>query len=274
MSDHTRRSLLWHFATGAAALRVLADERTGQMPGRPPAGAETASKATGENIMAIAAHPGDGFFAMGAPVALEVSLGGKGTFLSLSLGERGSASIPPARYGELQREASEHAARILGAQTSFLTWPDGEVPVNDEIKFAVCDLIRQYKPAIVVTHWKGSWHKDHRACYDIVNDAIFYAGLPAIVRRGPAHAVAKVFYADNWEDAEGFRADTYLDITPVYERWSEACAVFPMWRGENGFRYNDYYRSLAIDRGCLSGVRYAAALMSPPDQLVRHVRAL
>jgi len=86
--------------------------------------------------------------------------------------------------------------------------------------------------------------------------------------------VKSLFFADNWEDAEGFAADTYLDITPVFDQWLEACAVFPMWRGETGFRYNDYYRSLAVERGCLSGFTYAVALMSPPEQLIRHVHAL
>lgn len=266
--DHARRHFLEFLGLGAGVMSAA------QMPGRPASASSENSPAARSNIMAIAAHPGDAFFAMGAPVALEASLGGQGVFLSLSLGERGSASIPPARYGALQREASERAARMLASRASFLTWPDGEIPVNDEVKFAVCDMIRLYKPAILVTHWKGSWHKDHKACYDIVNDAVFYAGLPAIARKDPAHAVSRIFYADNWEDADGFRADTYLDITPVFDRWSEACATFPMWRGENGFRYNDYYRSLAIERGCLSGSRYAVALMSPPEQLVRHVRSL
>jgi hypothetical protein len=70
----------------------------------------------------------------------------------------------------------------------------------------------------------------------MVNDAVFCAGLPAIARKDPAHAVSKTFYADNWEDADGFRVDTFLDITPVFDRWIEACAAFPMWLGENGFR--------------------------------------
>ena len=211
---------------------------------------------------------------MGAPVALEASRGAQACFLSLSLGERGSATIPAARYGTMQREASERAAGMLSAKAAFLTSPDGEIPVSEEVKFAVCDAIRQHKPAIVITHWKGSWHKDHRACYDIVNDALFYAGLPAIARKDPAHAAPKVFYADNWEDDDGFRPDTYLDITPVFDRWLGACAAFPMWRGENGIRYEDYYRSLAVARGCVSGARYAVALMSPAQQLVRHTRSL
>ena len=268
MQRQTRRRFLEYLGLGAGALTAA------QMPGRPPSAVPSGSRPSGSAIMAIAAHPGDAFFAMGAPVALETSRGAAGVFLSLSLGERGSASIPPGRYGAMQRDSAERAATMLGAHTAFLTWTDGEIPVNDEIKFAVCDMIRRYKPAIVITHWKGSWHKDHKACFDIVADAIFYAGLPVIARTDPAHNVSKTFYADNWEDADGFRADTYLDITPVFDRWMEACALFPMWRGENGFRYNDYYRSLAVARGCLGGSRYAVALMSPAEQLVRHVSSL
>ncbi|MGB7434083.1 MAG: PIG-L family deacetylase [Candidatus Acidiferrum sp.] len=222
--------------------------------------------------MAIAAHPGDAFFAMGAPVAIAGHSGGQASLLSLSLGERGSASISAEKYGGLQREASQKAAALIGAKALFLTYPDGEIPVNEEAKFAVCDLIRQYKPSTIVTHWKGTWHKDHRACYEIVQDAIFYAGLPAVVRQEPAHGIKKLFFSDNWEDATGFAADTYLDITSVFDRWLNACGAFPMWHGENGFRYNDYYGSIAVARGCLSNFNRAVALMSPEEQRVQRIR--
>lgn len=224
--------------------------------------------------MAIAAHPGDAFFAMGAPVALATHLGGQGFFLSLSLGEKGSATIPPAKYGAMQQKASNEAAALLGASALFLHYGDGAIPDNDEAAFAVCDLIRQHKPHVVVTHWKGSWHKDHRACNEIVQNAIFYAALPGFARQQPAHSVSTLYYADNWEDADNFVADTYLDITPAYDQWLKACGVFPMWRGETGFRYNDYYSSLAIGCGCLSGSRQAVSLMSPAEQRIQHMRAL
>jgi hypothetical protein len=107
-----------------------------------------------------------------------------------------------------------------------------------------------------------------------VQDAIFCAALPTIARKLPPHSVRKLFFDDNWEDATGFVPDTYLDITPVFQRWMDACAVFPMWRGENGFRYNDYYRSLAVARGCVANFEKAVALMSPPEQQVQHVHTL
>jgi len=274
MNSPNRRNFLRDLGLGMAALPAAERSATGQLPGAPPSGGSTTQVSPPLSVMAIAAHPGDGFFAMGAPVALQVHLGGKGVFLSLSLGERGSAKMPPAEYGALQRQSSDRAAQMLGASTEFLTYPDGEVPASEEAKLRVCDLIRQDKPDVIVTHWRGSWHKDHQACHQVVNDAVFYAGLPALSRQLPAHSVKKIFFADNWEDADGFVADTYLDISPIFDRWMEACAVFPMWRGENGFRYNDYYRSLAIGRGCLGGSPYAVALMSSPEQLVHHVHAL
>jgi len=275
MDHHSRRTFLKDLSLGTAAFSTAAEgPRVSQMPGRPASGDAAPQTTIASSMMAIAAHPGDAFFAMGAAVALQVHLGGEGVFLSLSLGEKGSSTIPPAEYGARQRAAAEQAARALGARAEFLAYPDGEIPANDEAKLAVCDLIRRHQPALVVTHWRGSWHKDHQACYEVVNDAVFYAGLPALARPQPAHPVRGLFFADNWEDAAGFTADTYLDVTPVFERWREACAAFPMWRGETGFRYNDYYGSLAVARGCLSGSPYAIALMSSPEQLVRHVHAL
>jgi N-acetylglucosamine malate deacetylase 1 len=271
MGSPTRRNFLKDLGWGTAAFSLPAGQGR-PMPGRPASGGATTPGPV--RIMAIAAHPGDVFFAMGAPVALEVHAGGEGVLLSLSLGEKGSATIAPARYGAMQRNASERGARLLGAQAVFLAYPDGEIPANDEAKFAVCDLIREYKPDVVITHWRGSWHKDHRACYRIVTDAIFYAALPAIARSRPPHAVRNLFFADNWEDAAGFNGDTYLDVSPVFSRWQQACAVFPMWRGQTGFRYDDYYRSRAVGMGCVAGFNYAVTLMLPPEQLVRRQRTL
>jgi len=225
-------------------------------------------------LMAVAAHPGDALFTMGAAVAQHIHNGGRGVFLSLSLGERGSPTIAPAEYGAMQRAATEKAASMLGAQAAFLSYPDAEIPLSDEASLAVCDLIRQFKPAIIVTHWGGSWHKDHQNCHAIVRDAIFYAGLKSLARELPAHPVRRLFFAENWEDITNFQPDTFLDISAVYDKWVEACGQFPMWRGETGFRYHDYYRSLAVLRGCLGGFQYAVALMSSAEQREQRVHAL
>ncbi|HZY62168.1 MAG TPA: PIG-L family deacetylase [Edaphobacter sp.] len=270
MSHTERRSFLAMATASLAASMSLPELLHGQVVGQlPPESLPQGDTGKRVNVMAIAAHPGDAFFAMGAPVAIATHYGGGGSLLSLSLGEKGSTAIPPAQYGPAQRLAAQKAAEKIGAKALFLDYRDGEVPVNNEISFAVCDLIRQYKPNVIVTHWKGSMHKDHRACYKVVDDAIFYAGVPGFTRKDPPHAVQRWFSAENWEDADGFIADTYLDVSPGFDKWNEACAEFPMWRGETGFRYNDYYNSLAIQRGCISNFTKAVALMSPVQRIRR-----
>lgn len=253
--------------TTAAVLSAL-----GAVPGLAQA---SETKMSGK-IMAIAAHPGDGLFTMGAVLAQQIEQGGSGVLLSLSLGERGAPKdIPVPKYGEMQRAATEKATRLLGAEAGFLTYPDAEIPFSEESTMTVCDAIREHKPDIVVTHWNGSWHKDHRNCHRIVQDAIFYADLTTLQRSRPAHSVKKIFYAENWEDADNFVADTYVNIETVCDKWLQACDFYPMWRGQTGFfRYNDYYSSLAVMRGCLSGYKRAVALMSDANQRSQHLQHL
>jgi LmbE family N-acetylglucosaminyl deacetylase len=178
------------------------------------------------------------------------------------------------KYGAMQRSASEAAAKILGAAFEILNWPDAEIPLRDETALQICDIIRRHKPDILISHWSGSWHKDHQNCYLIVRDAIFYAGLTTLHRDTAAHAVRRLYYADNWEDADNFRPDVYLDISDVFEKWMAACDAYPMWRGRTGFRYNDYYSSLSVMRGCLSGFQRAVALMTDPNQRTNRLRSL
>jgi LmbE family N-acetylglucosaminyl deacetylase len=241
-----------------------------------PSWLEPSAGAAPGKVMAVAAHPGDGAFTMGAALAQQVDRGGAAVLVNLSLGERGAPkNIPVEQYGEMQRTATLKAARLLGFDALFLPYPDGEIPFNEESALRVCDTIREHKPDVIITHWSGSWHKDHQNCHLIVRDAVFFAGLATLVRPLPAHSVGKIFYADNWEDAENFTPDTYLDTERVNQKWLEACDFYPMWRGQTGFfRYNDYYSSLAVMRGCLSGFEHAVALMSDPSQRLRRTESL
>ena len=226
-------------------------------------------------IMAVCAHPGDGLFTMGAALAQQIHQGGTGLLLSLSYGEKGAPRGTPVKeYGELQRTATGKAVQLLGAEAAWLPYPDAQIPFDEAIALAVADLIREHKPEIVITHWSGSWHKDHQNCHLAVRDAIFFAALATLERTRPPHSVRRVYYADNWEDAANFQPDVYMDIDAVYEKWLQACSFYPMWRGETGFRYNDYYSSLAVMRGCLSNRKHAIAMMSDAGQRTQQLQSL
>ena len=163
-------------------------------------------------IMVVGAHAGDAENMAAAAVLKHTRAGFPATIVHLTLGEAGHPRMAPAEYAEQRKREVQESARLMGAEAIWFPYPDGLLPVNDEVTFQVADLIRSRRPALILTHWKGSIHKDHIAAYEIVQKAQFYAALPALQRTGPdgqplkAH-FARVLYPENWEDMEGFRAD-------------------------------------------------------------------
>lgn len=228
-------------------------------------------------IMVIGAHAGDAENMAAAVVLKHTRAGFPATIVHLTLGEAGHPRMAPAEYAEQRKREVAESARLMGAEAVWLPYADGLLPVNDEVKFQVCDLIRMKRPAVILTHWKGSIHKDHVAAYHIAQDAVFYAALPAIRRSTadgsdlPAHW-ARLYYPENWEDMEGFRADLYVDVSAVWEDYLNVLRSHEFIRGGiSTFRYLDYYSALGITRGCLAGKPRAAALMVPDGTWTQRV---
>ena len=226
-------------------------------------------------LLVIGAHAGDAENMAAATVLKHTRAGHAATLVHMTLGEAGHPTLAPEVYAEQRKQEVQESARLMGGKAIWLPYRDGELPVNEELKFRVCDLIRQEKPTIILTHWKQSIHKDHAATHEIVRDAIFYAALPAIQRESPTHRIQGVYFPENWEDMDGWRADVYLDVSEVWEDYVRVLRSHEFIRGGiSSFRYLDYYDTLGTTRGCLSGFQKAVALMMQPGAWVRKLQHL
>lgn len=209
---------------------------------------------TRKTIMAVGGHIGDMELTTGGVLATLSLEGYKIVTVALTAGEKGNPpDVPVAAYrAQKVREAAEFAG-MLGGESVVLDVPDGSLEVSEEMKFAVCDLIRRYKPSTLLTHWKHSMHKDHEATYAIVRDAQFYAALPGFERELPAHFAAGPYYAENWEDPEGFRAYVYMPVSEEgFALWEKAIAKHWFAVHSPSFEYMRYYTALMTVRGAES----------------------
>lgn len=223
------------------------------------------------HVLALGAHAADQELSAGMILAKYANAGHRVTILSLTPGERGHPTLSAADYAAQKVDEARRCAAILGAESLVLGYQDAELPLTEAVKFEVCDLIRQLKPDILITHWENSIHKDHRYCHQIAQDARFYAALKRIERALPSHWTGRLFYSENWEDMDGYEPDIYIDTTDVFDQYCEALSCFALWNGGTGWPYADYYKSLARMRGCLGfGLRgkYAATLARPRDAKV------
>jgi LmbE family N-acetylglucosaminyl deacetylase len=257
MSPAGRRTLLALAGTVVLALapEVLAADRT---------------------VLAIGAHAGDAEITTGALLARHKRLGDRVAILHLTLGEGGNPKLSPAAYAEQKKREALAAAQALGAEALFGPWRDGELRDTEEAARFVADVIRQVKPTHVVTHWRASLHPDHEAAHRIVNAAVLLASLEGFVSAHPRHrGLRGVYYADNWEDAEGFTPYLYVDVTEDLAAWKAAVSCYEFIRGGiSTFPYLEYYEALARVRGAVAGKRFAVALEVDPFAKKRVLDAL
>ncbi len=213
----------------------------------------TLAAAANQTILAVGAHAGDMELTAGALLAKQAQAGDRVVLVHLSPGEAGNPKMSREEYGRQKREEASAAAKALGAEVIFGPYEDALIPHGDEPVKWLSDVIARVKPAWIITHWKNSIHKDHARTCEIVNDAVLIASATKGVR-----GIKGVYYAENWEDPDGFQPYVYLDVTTGFEAWKRAVTKYEFVRGGiSKFPYLEYYEALARVRGAESGKRYA-----------------
>jgi len=242
------------------ALSVLPGNVAGQAT--PPSGTPA------RTILAIGAHAGDAELTTGLLLAHQRRLGDRTVILHLTLGEGGNPKLTPEAYGAQKRREAQAVAAALGAEVLFAPYKDGQLPDDDAARRYVADVIRQVRPTHILTHWGESIHKDHAATHRLVSDAVLLASLPGVVTEHPAwRGVRSVWYAENWEDPDGFRPYVYVGVSPEDStRWRDAVSKYEFVGGQiSSFAYLDYYTALMTVRGAES--RRGRAVAFDIDQI-------
>ena len=221
-------------------------------------------------LMLVGAHVGDMELTCGGLVASEALRGNRSVIVAMTAGEKGNPpGMPVQAYREQKVREAAAFAGAFGGTSVVLDSEDGMLEEDDRSLWPLVDLIRIHRPDAIVTHWKNSVHKDHRATSRIVEHARYYAGNAGFERHYPAHACPDLFYAENLEDLDGFSPFLYVDITAGYEDWIRELKKIEFVTKSTDHRYLDYYEALATIRGCDSGYHKAEAFMVRD---VRHMR--
>ena len=120
-----------------------------------------------ERLLTIFAHPDDETFGCGGTLALHSDLGYKVGTLCLTC----SNSI---RKSELDR-----ATKTLGIQEPIIL-EENSIKQSNDLTQKVSDVIVNQCPKIVITHIPFDYHQEHRITYEIVKEALEWAGHETI----------------------------------------------------------------------------------------------
>lgn len=175
-----------------------------------------------KNVLVISAHPDD----------LEIGCGGTVS----KLVAEGATVINLIMYPDVDHLEYLHQSQELLGFTPILFRADTRPTINNITIAEVEMLLSDFKPDLIITHWKEDWHQDHRACHELGN--ILARRQPVdlwYMSSYPYHLKYKEFNPNlymklSWDYAEPkYDAITgYLNLTP---RWVDAISSHDAWRG-------------------------------------------
>ena len=168
------------------------------------------------DILAFGAHPDDVELGCSGTIAKEISLGKKVGIIDLTRGELGTRGSVEIRNNE-----SDAAAKILGVSIrENLDMRDGFF-INDEShQMRIIEIIRKYKPEIVLCNAIDDRHIDHAKGSKLVSDACFLSGLIRIETsidgiQQTAWRPKLVYHYIQWKNIE---PDFVVDITGFIDK--------------------------------------------------------
>ena len=217
------------------------------------------------DLLAIAAHPDDVELSCSGTMIAHAAQGYKTGILDLTEGEMSTRGTP-----ELRARESKNAGKIMNLSIrENLGLPDATFDLSVENQLKVIQIIRKYRPEIILANASYDRHPDHGRAAALIEEAFFKAGLVKIIT----------------EDAEGIQApwrpkklyhyiqsvsitpDFVCDISPYMKQKMEAIYAFksqfydPSSREPNTYISSPDFLQLiearSLEWGHRVGVQYA-----------------
>lgn len=170
------------------------------------------------DVLAIGAHPDDVELGCGGTLARLSRQGRRVGILHLTRGESGTRGTPEERLAEAERAAAELGASDL----AFLDCGDGGLRTGAAEEDALIEVLRAWRPEVVLGPTPRDRHPDHERSYRLVEAASFYAGL---ARRGDGQPFrpAAVF---SYMQHDSFEPSFVVDVTATWEAKLRALAAY------------------------------------------------
>jgi len=213
------------------------------------------------DILVIGAHPDDAEIGCGGTIAHYKKKGKKVGILDLSNGE-------PTPFGTVEKRMVEAkaASEILQLDIRItLDMTNRYIENTIENRKLVSEVIRKFKPHILITHPSDDWHPDHIACHQLVNAAKFQSKLTKTESEFPEYSPKYVFYFDHSHLKDKNRKlDFLVDISDSIEDKINALKVYKSQFVDNKkhLRIFDYIRERAGHLGYQVGVKYAEGFIN------------
>ena len=234
------------------------------------------------DILAIGAHPDDVELGCSGTIAKEIANNKKVGILDLTKGELGTRGS-----AEIREKEANDAAKILNvAFRENLNFKDGFFKNDEEHQLKLIQVIRKYKPDIILCNAPDDRHIDHPRGAKLVIDSCFLSGLKKIAteynkKEQEPWRPLNIYHYIQWKN---LKPDFVVDISNFFEIKIKAVKSFKsQFYNEKEPVHNtpistknfiDSIEYRARDLGRLTNVDYAEGFISARLPLIDSITVL
>lgn len=174
-------------------------------------------------------------------------------YLNLSNGDLGSLTTPPADTARVRRREAQAAAKVLDATWHAPMCRDLQIFYDDRTLRRVAAVIREARPAVILTHSPQDYMEDHMNASRLAVSAAFVRAMPGYRTSPHRHAVSgpvTIYHANPHGQQDQLRRrvvpGAFVDTTSVHVRKRRALECHESQRGflDETQRMDDYVRTM------------------------------
>ena len=179
-----------------------------------PAKGSGKSTVTPLSILVIGAHPDDDEIKAGGAAAHWARAGHRVRFVSGTNGCSGHHEIGGVELVRRRVAEAQAAADVIGIESQVLDLPDGELVPSIENRKRILQLIREFKPDLILSHRLNDYHPDHRALAQLIQDCSYLCTVPNVLPQTPVMRKMPViaYLYDHFQKPNPFQPDVVVGI--------------------------------------------------------------
>jgi 4-oxalomesaconate hydratase len=192
-----------------------------------------------KKILVVSAHGADWCTRSGGTLIKYIKAGAEVTVFALTYGERGESADwwmahPGGTVEECKasrRKEALAAAKVVGVKDiEFFDYDDYPLEMTKtRVQYLIRRLL-EIRPDIMLTHYHSDpLNEDHAEASRAVVKAISHAAMLGALPDTPKHFIPDTYMFESslpHSEFNGFKMDTYVDISDVFEQKREAVAQF------------------------------------------------
>lgn len=218
---------------------------------------------THERVLAVVAHPDDAELLCAGTLARARRDGAAVGVCILCRGDKGQPADRVSQLAAVRRREAAASAQLLDAQLYQVGCGDGGLFDGPAQRRKVIDVLRAFRPTLLLAHAPEDYHPDHRAAGALAEAASWLAASRGqTTRRRPLAAPPALWWMDCLQTS-GFAPGFYIDISEFVDlkRRMLDCHSSQLARaGDSGFAaLNALAERQQSFRGAEAGVSAAEA---------------